>query len=209
VAIDGPIDPTQRRLAERRLLDALRRFHRREPLRRDVRVDRMIADLRAADPSRPSTHRGRQPVTLSDAELRAVVDAMVVSGTLLREGHRVSLADRAPTLDPVMRGRVARLVALLSDAGTTPPPAERVANRLGIPAALLDQLRAAGELVSLDSRIDYPRATWAEIEWQIDLLTAGGPLSVRRVRDKLRTTRRHAEAIVRRRAADRDRRGVG
>ncbi len=47
---DGPIDPAQRRLAERRLLDTLRRLLRREPLRSDVRVDRLISEVRAADP---------------------------------------------------------------------------------------------------------------------------------------------------------------
>lgn len=205
---EGPIDPAQRRLAERRLLDALRRLHRREPLRADVRVDRLIADLRAADPSRPSAHRGRQPLTLTDAELRAVVDQLVASGELHRAGHRVRLTDRPPALDPIMGERVESLLAELRDAGATPPPAERVAARLGIPAALLDQLRAAGELVALGPRIDYPRDTWTAIGAELGRLAGEAPLSVRRVRDALRTTRRHAEAILRSSGAERDRRGV-
>jgi hypothetical protein len=206
---DGPIDPAQRRLAERRLVDALRRFHRREPLRPDVRVDRLIADLRAADPSRPSAHRGRQPLGLSDAELRGVVDDLVATGALRREGHRVSLADRAPALDPIMRGRVEQLLATLGEGGAVPPAAEIVAARLGIPAALVEQLRAAGDLVSVGPRIDYPRRSWAEISEQLDRLAADGPLDVRLVRDTLATTRRHAEAILRHRlGVQRDRRGV-
>jgi len=212
---EGPIDPAQRRLAERRLLDALRRLHRREPLRADVRVDRLVAEVRAADPARESTHRGRQPLTLSDAELRAVVDELVASGALRREGHRVSLPDGAPTLDPIMRERVEQLIGMLAAKGATPPPAEPVAARLGIPTTLLKQLRGAGDLVSVAPRIDYPRATWLVINAQLDALadrrgarTPAEQLSVRAIRDALQTTRRHAEAILRRRPPDRDSRGV-
>jgi hypothetical protein len=137
------------------------------------------------------------------------VDDLVASGALRREGHRVSLGDRAPALDPIMRGRVDQLLATLGEGGTVPPPAEIVAARLGIPAALVEQLRAAGDLVSVGPRIDYPRRSWAEISEQLDRLAADGPLAVRLVRDTLATTRRHAEAILRHRlSVQRDRRGV-
>jgi hypothetical protein len=195
---DRPIDPGDERLAERRLLEALRRFHRRQPLRADLRVDRLIADLRAAEPSRPSAHRGRRPVNLTDAQLRTVVDGLVDSGLLRREGHRVSLRGEAPTLDPIMQSRVDELMEALAVAGATPPPAERVAARLGIPIPMLDQLRASGELVAAGPRIDFPRASWADIDAKLGRLAAGGALSVRRVRDELGTTRRHAEAIFHR-----------
>jgi hypothetical protein len=195
---DGPIDPADRQLAERRLLEALRRFHRRQPLRADLRVDRLIADLHAAEPFRPSAHRGRRPLTLTDAQLRAVIDGLVDSGQLRREGHRVSLPGEAPALDPTMQGRVDQLMEALAMAGATPPPAERVASRLGIPTGLLDQLRASGELVTAGPRIDYPRASWARIDAQLGRLAAAGGLSVRAVRDELGTTRRHAEAILHR-----------
>jgi hypothetical protein len=195
---DGPIEPADRHLAERRLLDALRRFHRRQPLRPDMRVDRLIADLRAAEPSRPSAHRGRRPLPLTDAALRDVVDGLVGSGMLRREGHRVSLAGAPSFLDPIMRERVGELIETLANAGPTPPPAEGVAARLGIPAAMLDELRASGELVAAGPRIDYPSASWADISGQLDRLAAAAPLSVRTIRDELGTTRRHAEAILHR-----------
>ena len=194
---DGPIDPVQRRLAERRLVSALRRHHRREPLRDDVRVDTLIAELRAAEPARPSGHRGRQSVGLSDAELRSVVDELVRSGTMLRQGHRVRLSEPRVGLDAAMRDRLEALITTLREAGGTPPAAEVVATRLGIPAALLIQLRVSGELVSLAPRIDYPRDAWGAIYAQLDQLAATSPLSVRLVRDRLGTTRRHAEAILR------------
>ena len=194
---DDPIDPGQRLLAERRLLAALRRHRRRSPLRDDVRVDTLVGELRAGEPARATGHRGRRPLTLTDGELRSVVDGMVATGTLLRSGHRVQLPDGAPPLDPIMSERVDDLLATLAAGGATPPAAESVGARLGIPPALIDQLRAAGELISVAPRIDYPRAAWLEISHRLDLLGDVGAPSVRRVRDELGTARRHAEAILR------------
>jgi len=194
---DGPIDPAQRRLAQRGILAALRRGRRRSPLRPDVRVDSLIAQLRAVAQARPAGHRGTQRLTLTDRELRAVVDGMVASGELLRTGHRVQLpSGGGPAFDPIMRERLDELLATLRAAAARPPPAETVAARLGIPAALLQQLRATGKLVHVAPRIDYPRETWDEVRDHLDRLTADGPLSVRVVRDELGTTRRHAESIL-------------
>jgi hypothetical protein len=197
---EGPIDPAQRRLAERRLLAVLRRHQRRAPLSADLRFDSLVAEMRAAEPVRGAGHRGRQPVTLADAELRQVVDEMVASGSVLRRGHRVRLPDSGRGLDPMMRGRLDELLATLRSAGAIPPPVEGVAARLGIPVALLDQLRKSGELVPVAPRIDYPRDTWDQLTRRIDQLATGRSLSVGLVRDELGTTRRHAEAILRHRA---------
>ena len=194
----GSIDPVQRQLAERRLLVALRRLHRRQPLQPDVRVDSLVVELRAAERQRPSSHRGAAPLTLDDAALRSVVDGLVARGSLERTGHRVRLPGHAPTLDPVMRERVDRLLSGLASAGAAPPPVAGIASRLGIPGVVIDQLRASGELVSLEAGIDYPRGTWGELEARLSSMAARGPLSVTRVRDELHATRRHAEAILRR-----------
>jgi hypothetical protein len=194
---DGPIDPKQSRLAQRRFLAALRRHLKRAPLRADLRVDTLVQELRDAEPAGRTAHRGQAPIILTDAELRAVVDGMVADGTLLRTGHRVRLPDAQSALDPVMRERVDRLLATLEAGGATPPPAEPIAARLGIPGLLLEQLREAGDLVSVAPRIDYPRETWREIGRRVDVLLSHGPVSVRQVRDELETTRRHAEAILR------------
>jgi len=194
---DGPIDPGQRQLAERRLLAALRRHQKRSPLRPDVRVDTLVGELRAGEPARATSHRGREPLSLSDVELRAVLDEMVAAGTLRRAGHRVQLQEADQTLDPIMRERVHQLLATLTAGGAAPPPAEAVATRLGIPGALVDQMRAAGELVSVGPRIDYPRDIWLDIAHRLDQLALDGKPSVREVRDELGTARRHAEAILR------------
>jgi hypothetical protein len=198
-----PIDPAQRRLAERRLLAALRRHQRRAPLSSDLRVDTLVADMRAAEPVRGRGHRGRQPVILVDADLRRVVDEMVATGALLRRGHRVRLPDSGAGLDPIMRGRVDELMATLRSGGVSPPPVDGVAARLGIPAALVDQLRDSGGLVAVGPRIEYPLETWDEITRQLDRLAAERTVSVGLVRDEFGTTRRRAEAILRHRARGR------
>ncbi|HEV8252381.1 MAG TPA: hypothetical protein VGQ66_03285 [Candidatus Limnocylindria bacterium] len=194
---EGPIDPGQRRLAERRLLGALRRHQRRSPLSPDARVDTLVAELRADSRGRPPGHRGTRPLTLTEGEMRAVVDGMVASGQLVRRGHRVRLPIGAgPAFDPIMRERVDLLLATLTAAGASPPPAEGVAARLGVPSALLDQLRAAGELVSIGPRIDLTRQSWDRVAARLDRLAASGPLSVALVRDDLETARRFAERIL-------------
>ena len=139
-------------------------------------------------------------MTLADADLRQVVDEMVATGALLRRGHRVRLPDSGAGLDPIMGGRVDELMATLRLGGASPLPVDILAARLGIPAALIDQLRHSGGLVVVGPRIEYPLETWNEITRQLDRLTAGRTLSVGLVRDELGTSRRHAEAILRHRA---------
>jgi hypothetical protein len=205
-----PIDAGQRKLAARRLIATLKRHHQREPLSGDVRVDTLIGELRSTIDRRPSSHRGATPLNLDDAALRAVVDELVADGTFSRQGHRVRLAEHAPQLDPRMRQRVDRLLAGLAEAGAAPPPVGGIAARLGIPPITIEQLRSAGELVPLAPGIDYPRATWEELQRRLASMAARGPLTVSRVRNELRATRRHAEAILRRRRDERRRmRGSG
>ncbi|HLA65651.1 MAG TPA: hypothetical protein VK600_03620 [Candidatus Saccharimonadales bacterium] len=204
------MDAGQRQLAARRLIATMKRHHQREPLSGDVRVDTLIGELRSTTDRRPSTHRGATPLILEDAALRAVIDELVADGTFSRQGHRVRLADHAPTLDPRMRQRVDRLLAGLAEAGAAPPPVSGIAARLGIPPITIEQLRSAGELVALGPGIDYPRATWEEIQQRLASMAARGPLTISRVRNELRATRRHAEAILRRRRDERRRmRGSG
>ncbi len=199
----GPIDPVQRRLAERRLLDGLRRLHRREPLRPDVRLDTLITEARSAAPSRSRGHRGSTPLLLDDAALLGVIEELAADGRVVRDGRRVRLPDHAASLQPEMLARVEQLLAGLREAGLEPPRVEAVAARLGIPDGVLRQLRASGELVALAPGIDLPRDTWLEVGERIDRLTARGPLTVARVREHLHTSRRYAEAVIARRRAER------
>ncbi|HEX2193558.1 MAG TPA: hypothetical protein VHK63_01125 [Candidatus Limnocylindria bacterium] len=201
------MDPAVRRATEGRLLAALRSMHRREPMRPDVRVDALLAAARAVPTNRSARHRGATPIPTDDAELLAVIDAMAADGRIARDGRRVRLAEHRPDLEPVMRERVERLLDGLRQAGVNVPRVEGPAARLGIPDGVLRQLRASGELVSLAPGIDYPGATWDEVRGRVDRLAAGGPLTVAAARNALRTSRRHAEAILARWRADHRRSG--
>jgi hypothetical protein len=192
------------RLADRRLIAALRRLHRREPLKADLRMDAVVAEARA-DPAegRPAGHRGSGTLRAwSDADLRTRLDALVTKGRVAREGRRVRLAEHQPLIsDPVMRERVDRLLVGLREAGADVPRVDALAARLGIPAGVLDQLRASGDLIALGPGIDYPPDVLAELLARTDALARRGPLNVARVRDELRISRRQAEALLAWRAA--------
>jgi hypothetical protein len=188
---------TQRRLAHRRILAALRRLHRREPLRADLRVDAVIAEVRADHAERlPTGHRGGGHLALDDAALLDVIGEMRADGTVAGEGRRIRLPDHEPTLDPEMRERVDALLEGLRSAGAAPPRIEGLTARLGIPPTVVDQLRAAGELVSIGPGIDYPRDRYLALAGRLDAMARGGRVSVARARDELRTSRRHAEALI-------------
>ena len=49
----GAIDPEQRRVAERLILAALRRFHREQPLSVDLRMDALVRRVRDAAKRKP------------------------------------------------------------------------------------------------------------------------------------------------------------
>ena len=191
----GAIDPEQRRVAERLILASLRRFHREQPLSVDLRMDALVARVRAAAARRPpSRHRGSTPLTLEDADLRRVIDDLVADGRLVRRGRRIGLADASPGLDPEMDDRVRRLLEGLRSAGAEPPRVDGLAARLGIPPATIDQLRSAGVLRHIGPGIDYPSDVWSALHARVTSMR--GERSVARVRDELRTSRRHAEAIL-------------
>jgi hypothetical protein len=191
--------------AERQLLAALKRLHRREPLRPSFRVDRVVDEMHVAD-ARPSVrHRGSQRVTLGMDALLAVIDGLVGDARLERDGRQLSLPGQGSALEPIMRERVDRLLEGLRSAGAEPPRVDSLAARLGIPPGMIDQLRSAGELVAVAPGIDYPRDAWQRLDERIAGLSRYGPLSVSRVREALHTSRRHAEALLAYRRAARER----
>jgi hypothetical protein len=191
----GGIDPEQRRLAERLVMAALRRFHREQPLSVDLRIDALVSRVRSAAERRPPPrHRGAQPLELADAELRRVIDDLVTDGRLARNGRRIGLPDAKPGLDPEMDERVGKLLEGLRAAGAAPPRVDGIAARLGIPPSVIDQLRAGGVLRQIAPGIDYPADVWSRLRARVE--GAPGQPSIGRLRDELHTSRRHAEAIL-------------
>jgi hypothetical protein len=201
----GAIDPEQRRVAERLVLAALRKFHREWALSVDLRMDSLVSRVRAsAGRKPPPRHRGSAPLTLDDADLRRVIDGMADDGRLARHGRRIGLPKQSPSLEPEMATRVERLMEGLRSAGASPPRVDALAARLGIPPSVIDQLRAGGQLRQIAPGIDYPADVWSTLQERLDGMR--GPMSVGRLRDELHTSRRHAEAILSAAVAARSRR---
>jgi len=191
----GAIDPDQRHVAERLVLLALRRFHREQPLSADLRMDALVARVtELAERRPPSRHRGGARLDLTEADLRRVIDDLVVGGKLVRDGRRIRLADAKTGLDPEMAEKVAALLAGLRAAGAAPPRVDGISARLGIPPTVIDQLRTSGQLRQIAPGIDYPADVWAALRARVDGMP--GTISIARLRDELHTSRRHAEAIV-------------
>jgi hypothetical protein len=191
----GSIDPEQRRVAQRLVLAALRKFHKEQPMSVDLRVDSLVTRVRsAAGRKPPPRHRGATPLTLDDADLRRVIDEMADDGRLSRNGRRVGLPDTRPTMDPEMAERVDRLLEGLRAAGAEPPRVDGLAGRLGITPTVIDQLRAGGVLRQIAPGIDYPADVWSALLARVEGM--GRSPSIARVRDELHTSRRHAEAIL-------------
>ncbi len=191
----GSIDPDQRHVAERLVLLALRRFHREQPLAVDLRMDALVTRVLVLAERQPSSrHRGGGPLELPEADLRRVIDDLVTKGKLARTGRRIRLADARPGIDPAMAEKVAALLDGLRATGAEPPRVEGIAGRLGIPPTVIDQLRSAGQLRQIAPGIDYPADVWSTLRARVEGMR--GTVTVVRVRDELRTTRRHAEAIL-------------
>lgn len=202
------MDPSLERLAERRLLSALSRLHRRDPLRPDVRADAVIAELRA-DPAerRPAGHRGGRSLRgVGDPELLQAIDRLVASGAVERRGRHVRRAGHeAAIADRQMAARVETLLAGLRELGADVPRVEGVAARLGIPPGVIEQMRTAGVLVRVADGIDYPSDALDALLDRVGALAESGPLTVARVRSGLHASRRTAEALLTYRRAQRQR----
>jgi len=191
----GAIDPDQRHVAERLVLLALRRFHREQPLSVDLRMDGLVSRVsELAERRPPSRHRGGAQLDLGEAELRRVIDDLVTAGTLVRNGRRIRLADAETGLAPEMAERVSTLLDGLRASGAAPPRVDGIASRLGIPPTVIDQLRTGGQLRQIAPGIDYPADVWSAL--RVRVAGMPGTISIGRLRDELRTTRRHAEAIL-------------
>jgi hypothetical protein len=182
------------------MLAELRQFHRATPLAPGMRVDTLIRRVREAVDARPRRHRGAGRLTLTDAELRIVLASLEGDGRIVRTGRRVSLSGRGAGLDPVMLARIDVLLAGLRAAGASPPAVEGPAARLGIPRAIIEQLRAGRVLVRAAPGIDYPADVWDALQARVETLALHGPVTVARVRDALGTSRRHAAVLLAARA---------
>lgn len=200
------MEAARREKARRDLLRALERFHREQPMTPDLRVDGLVARVQRASPGPSLKHRGGGAAS-TRADLEAALDALVADGTVARVGRRVRLASGGAGLGPDMRRRADELLRALRDHAGVPPRAEAVARRLGLPLAVVDGLRASGELVAVAPGIDYPADVLDALMARLAALPEEEAAGTGSVAAALGVSRRHAQAL-RQRAGQRDRRPV-
>ena len=181
--------------AERRLMVALRRLHAAQPLQPDHRIDAVRRAVQAAPTARSRRHRGGSVRAIDDPTFDAALDALVAAGRVERNGRRIQLTGNRPVLGDQMRARANALLDALRAAGVTPPRAETVARNLGVPVAVVEGMRAAGELVSIAPGIDYPADVLADLVEHLAGAVTGEP-SRAAIIDELGVSRRYADALL-------------
>lgn len=201
------MDPARRSQVERDVLRALERFHREAPMVPTLRLDALMGRIVQAQRPASSRHRGGRAVELGWDELLEAIDALADRGLLVRDGRRVALVGGGAGLGPEMRERADALIDTLLQGGATPPRAEAVARRLGLPPGVVASLRQAGELVEVAPGIDYPRDVLEVLLDRLDAVARDGSITTSEVAAALGTSRRYADAL-RAHAARRDRRPV-
>jgi selenocysteine-specific elongation factor len=187
-------------------------------------VDAALADVarenvtahHAADPSSPGVAlpalragvaiavRRRVTVGRSGAEeiARMVVDRLVASGALARDGDRVRDPARAGGLPPAVREAMDRLETALAVAA--PPSLAQAAKEAGCPPAGVRALEAEGRIARLQDDLAWASTTYKALVKQALAMAAAGPLSPAAFRDATGTSRKYVLVIL----EDLDRRGL-
>lgn len=181
--------------AERRLIAVLRRLHAAQPMQPDHRIDAVRGAVQTAPTARSPRHRGGSLRAIDDVTFDAALDALVAAGRVMRNGRRIQLAVDRPVLGDQMRARANALLDALRAAGATPPRTESVARPLGVPIAVVEGLRAAGELVSIAPGIDYPADVIAGLVERLNGAAPGEPTRAAII-EELGVSRRYADALL-------------
>jgi selenocysteine-specific elongation factor len=149
---------------------------------------------------RPSLVRSiRRTVTVergaATAIVDAVIDSLMASGKLARDGDRLLRSGAAaPGLDPEALAAMDRLVRSL--AVPAPPSLREAARVAGCPPASIRALETAGRIIRLDDDLAYAASTFAELEATAIRLATTGPISPATFRDATGTSRKYVLPIL-------------
>ncbi len=182
----------------------------------DVGADARATAIASADPSVAMTVlrsivavRLRRTVSIrrDDAITAAigVVDELLATGALVRDGDRVRLPGAVPTdpgHDPALEAAMDRLVTAL--AVVAPPPLGEAAKRAGCPPGGIRELERAARIVVLETDLAYAMPTYRDLAAVALRLAGAAPLTPAAFRDATGTSRKYVMAIL----EDLDRRAI-
>jgi len=138
----------------------------------------------------------------ASAAVASVVDDLVTSGRLARDGEMLRDPSRAAGPPPALAAAMGRLEAALSTAA--PPPFAEAVRASGCPPEGVSALERSGRIVRLEPDLAFASPTYAGLTATALTMAAAGPLTPAAFRDATASSRRFALAIL----EDLDRRGL-
>lgn len=191
------VAPDVRASLEDRVLAAVIAHHAAAPLSPGAPVAEIRRPL-ALDLQRQAGTDERTAATAASA----LIDSLVTTGRLAREGDRLRDPARRAGLPPELEAAMARLEALL--ATSAPPALDDAARSAGCPPDGVRALEAAGRIVRLEADLAYAAPAYHRLAAQALAMARTGPLAPAAFRDATGTSRRYVLAVL----EDLDRRGI-
>ncbi len=183
---------------EHLVLKALARLQSRAPLCPGFSAEDIAAEIRTQAGKRPPAgHRGAASAPVEPDQIQPAIATLAAGGQVVPAAGGYRLAGTGATLGPDMDGRIADMILLLRQGGAEPMPAGTAADRSGVPAAVLAQVRDAGLILTIGPRIEYPAETVAELSVAVDRLTdADGRIDRTALRAATGLSHRRADALL-------------
>jgi selenocysteine-specific elongation factor len=164
------------------------------------------AGMATASLRQPLGITGRRLVTLgrsgADEVARQVIDDLVATGALARDGDLVRDPARAGGLPQATLAAMGRLELALSIAA--PPSLANAAHAAGCPPEGIRALTDAGRIVRLEDDLAWAAATYRDLAMKALSMASSAPLTPAAFRDATGTSRRYVLVVL----EDLDRRGL-
>ncbi len=162
-----------------RLVRALEGYHRAEPLRPGMRLDRL-----------------RSQLNLNAAELEALLDGATQRGIVIRPRlDFVARPDHGFQPSRAQRAAIDRLTAAFASAPYTPPSYKEAAAIGG--EDVLTALIEWGELVRISPEVVLSPHVFREFAAETERIIASeGRITIKALRDRFNTSRKYAQAVL-------------
>jgi len=158
-------------------------------------VTTLLADFHARHPLRRGMAREevKSRAGLSGRPADALLQTLVLRGTVTDLGSLLALPDHEIRLTPEQQAAADRFVAALAENPNSPPSPDG----FGIGADLLAALGDLGQIVRLPDNIVFGAAQLAEIQRETQrLIDEHGSLTLAQFRDHFGSSRKYAQAVL-------------